>query len=329
MKNAHYREVGPVGIFYNEGMAWTLTLLGLALVVVAVIGCLGFLIELSVPKSITISAGVLAITLCLFAFVCHTHRVVGVNERAIVINRWSGQIVGDTRPSGTTTIPFLSGRVLSYPAEKSHEKCDDFTPSVQGGYEIKTHICFYFDASTVDWVNQFRRYNQSYTALSQGPWKNQLSPQVALATRNYIPSDLTNQRDKVTQDLFTTTGAWFKGEGITLNSIVLQNWDFTDAKIRDQYNQTIASQNQTLVYEQQLVAAQKQRDLQLYQQETKNEVLAAAARGELAYLNSLGVTDPDTIARILTIQYLQNLPTPPQNVILSTGGNVPPSAPTK
>lgn len=318
-----------MGVFYNEGTAWLLTVVGSALAVGAVYGCFSLLSERPLRIGVTVAAGIAAITLCMFAFVCHTHRVIGVNERAIVINRWTGQIVGDTRPSGTTRIPFLSSRVLTYPAEKSHETCDDFTPSVQGGYEIKTRVCFYFDASTVDWVNQFRRYNLSYTPLSAGPWQNQLSPQVALATRAYIPSDLTNQRDKVTQDILMTTGAWFKGEGITLNSVVLQNWDFTDAKIRDQYNQTIASQNQALVYEQQLVAAQKQRDLQLYQQETKNEVLAAAAQGEIAYLKALGVTDPDTIARILMIQYLQNLPNPPQNVVVSTGGNVQPSVPTK
>jgi hypothetical protein len=42
-----------------------------------------------------------------------------------------------------------------------------------------------------------------------------------------------------------------------------------------------------------------------------------------------GVTDPDTSARILMIQYLQKLHNPPQNAVVSTGGNVQHSVPTK
>src|SRR5689334_17046477 len=60
-------EVGTVGVFYNEGTAWLLTVVGLALAAGALYGCFSLMTERPLKVGVTIAAGIAAITLCMFA----------------------------------------------------------------------------------------------------------------------------------------------------------------------------------------------------------------------------------------------------------------------
>lgn len=251
-----------------------------------------------------------------------THRLVPVNTTAVVVNRWNSQPEDETRNPGFTSVP-LWAKVMEYPGQTNYEMCDDYTPSVKGGYEIATRICFYFDASRVDWHKQFVTYNKAGYSDLRVVWVNQLKQGISVAMAGYVPSELTEKRDEVVASITSSTADFFAKEGVQINKVTLFNWDFTSDQARSQYEQTMAVQNDILVQETQLQVSQKRRDVELYDIETTNLVLEQRAQGVTEYLTSLGITDQSVISQVLTILYLEGLDVPPGTLILNTGDSAP------
>lgn len=272
----------------------------------------------------------LGIVFCIWGFFFSmTHRVVPVNERGIVYDATTGSIVGEPRGSGLTSIPFFGSRIVTFPASINYQACQDFTPSVKGGYEVKLTTCFYIDASQVDWVLQFKRYNQFEVAKILEIWRNQVAPNVAGAMKEYTPQQLTYERDTISQVILKSVKPWFDKEGIPVNSVSLVNWDFTNKDVSAAFDQTILA-NTKQAQEQALFDASKvKRDRELFEADTRVQVANRVATGQKDAMQVLGIKSEEGVLQWFMLQWLQGLPTPPGNLILSLGEKLPVAVPTK
>jgi len=319
-----------MGFFAN--IIWTGVFAFLA-VVFAWLGITDMLSGLKKQDRGRIVRGILGILLCfLFVagyFFAATHGVVPVNKRVVVTSWATGQIIGGTRSSGLTSLPFWTGRMLEFNGGRDEQVCFDFTPSVEGGYEVVATTCFFVDLGSVDWVNQYSRYASNYDELLE-IWKNQLAQFVAVAVRAYRPQDLTAKRDEVADQIETNVRPWFKDERISLSRVFLKNWDFTNEKVAQSYDETIIAQTKVIVAQADYNAAIKQRDVDTYKATTANMVLESRTAALLEAMKDLEIHSEDARVDYLVIQWLTGIEDPAKlrAIVLNMGrGEVLPTVP--
>lgn len=255
---------------------------------------------------------VLCFVLSLWGF---THTVIGVNTKAIVVDKTRGQVIGTMRSSGLTSKPMFA-TVVEFPGAVNAPVCIDFTPSVKGGYGVKLNTCFFINGNKVDWLSQFTRYNPKDFEALKSTWQSALSPLVAGKVKDYAPDQLTSERAAVANDIKNATSDWFASEQISVTLISLANWDFTNPEVGKIYDSAIAAQAQRSVSEASLDAV-----------ETQIQVMKSLADGQVATMESLGLMSEDARVKWLTLQYLANLRQAPSAVILDTSGNAVPAIP--
>lgn len=277
--------------------------------------------------------GILCILLCLLLAAGYgfsaTHGIVPVNKRALVTSWATGQIIGETRSSGLTTLPLWTGDVLVFNGGRDEQVCFDFTPSVQGGYEVVVTTCFYLDLGMVDWVNQYRRYANEYESLLS-IWQNQLAQYVAVGVKQYRPQDLTENRDEVASKIEANVQPWFVAEGIPFSRVFLKNWDFTNEKVAQSYDETIIAQTKVIVATADYNAAIEQRKVDTFIAETANQVLEMRTSALLEAIDDLGIYSEESRIDYLLIQWLTTIEDPSmlRALVLNMGrGEVQPVVP--
>lgn len=294
---------------------WFVASLGLVLGVVCLIWAVNRLY-----RSDTLFAAVAGVGMVMFGLLflhAATNVVVGPNDRAVVVESTTGQVIGDVRTPGLTGVPLFGPQVITFPGAQNLEVCNDFTPSVKGGYGVKLTTCFYFNAGSVDWVTQFKRYNRySFDAL-KAAWFNQLSPLVAEVVKNVTPQQLTAERGSVAELMLSTMQPWFKKEGILVNSMSLPNWDFSNADVARVFDQTIVAQTAQAQEQAKFDAAQITRKTELYVVETQQLVAAEQWKA----LNALGITTEAGRLEWVKLQWLVGAK--PLMLIVDTTAGVP------
>jgi hypothetical protein len=317
-----------MGFFANTLWTWAFPILALVFLVIAAWRFLGGDSRYGITKG-RVAQGAVFLLLGLVCiagyFFSATHGVVPVNRKALVVNVATGQVVDGVRDSGLTTLPLWTGRVHTF-----HGGTDEqvFTPSVQGGYEVLVTTCFFIDLSEVDWLDQYSRYATGYDGLL-GVWKNQLAQYVAFAIKEYKPQQLTEDRNEVAEGIETQVRPWFRSEKIPLSRVYLANWDFTNEKVGEAYDQTIIAQTQQIVAEAEYDAAETRRKTAEYEAETANLVVTSRTEVLKEALDELEIDSEEWVIQYLTIQWLREVdPASLRSIVLNVGGQqVQPTVP--
>jgi hypothetical protein len=208
--------------------------------------------------------------------------------------------------------------------------CQNFTPSVKGGYEVKLTTCFYIDASNIDWAIQFKKYNNPDVNKIVEVWGNQIAPSIAGVVKDYTPQQLTYEREAISKGIFKSVQSWFESEGIVLRSAQFVNWDFTNKDVGAAFDQTILANTKQAQEQALFEAAKVRRDRELFEADTRVQVANRVATGQKDAMQVLGIKSEESVLQWFMIQWLQGLPTPPANLILSLGGgSLPVAVPTK
>jgi hypothetical protein len=236
-----------------------------------------------------------------------THYVVPANKVAIVIDMKTGQTVGGLRSPGVNSKSWIQKK-LEYPGQMNYLWCPVVTPSVRGGAEVETTVCFTFDASKVDWEKQYRAYNGDETFVLNG-WLNEfIQSTIAASISTFTPQQLTDERVKVEEAIKTNSLTWFTDNGIPLKTVTLRNWKFTSAEMTKAYEAAQVSVAKINAAENERKAAEVQ-------------VQTATLRYQACL--EAGFTSQEFCLGFLQLQWLQNLPTLPNNFVLSLGGGSP------
>jgi hypothetical protein len=296
-----------LGFLASGWIAWVAFLIAIVVI---------FVIIWRLMEGGLISAGIMAVVeiFLIWVFIFgNTHRVVPLNHKGVVIDRTVGNIIGATRNSGLTNVPFFGSTLYLFPSASNQQVCYDFTPSVKGGYEVKMNVCFYIDMSKMNWVKQIERYNQyDYNNLVK-VWIAQVSPKVAESIKEFMPADLTGQRAKVSQTILHATEEWFDSENMKLNNVAVANWNFTNPAVSQAYDQTVIAQT-----------AQMRAQAELDAAKTKLEAIQTMAEGQSVALKKLGIVGENATVQWLYLQYLQGLNATPIVVVNSGSGNSSP-----
>ena len=271
----------------------------------------------------------------LFAFGWHysaTHRVVPINERWVVVNKFKAEVEGGVRKSGITGKPLLGTKILKYPGAREQPFCIDYTPALKEGYEISTKICGVYDASDLNWVKLYSQYNFVEEVQMLDYWANQSKELVSLALKEVNYTKISTDRAGVSSDIRDTLLPWFSDFGVDVSRLQLTNWDFTSAEVRLEVDRASAASMRSTVETQLLEAAKIARERQLFEVETANLILAERGLGLQDLIDSLGIEDDSAKATIATqMTWFAYASTPPEGIqiILSVGGggNIPISIP--
>jgi hypothetical protein len=236
-----------------------------------------------------------------------THALVAPNKTMLVVNRSTGLPVGGLRQPGITSIPLWTSLRYVYPSQSEYQWCPVFTPSIKNGVGVTMTICFTIDASQIDWLEQFQRYNGNEAVVTTA-WQNALQDQVAIAVSIYESRDLTNQRNVVTDAILTQLKPWFVPHGITVKQIGLKDWSFTSEAMNIAYEQAQLAQTKIDVANAELQAAQ----IQVQTAKIRRDACTAA-----------GLTSEAACLQYLQLQWLAGLPQAPANLVVSLGGSAP------
>lgn len=256
-----------------------------------------------------------------------THAVVPMYTSAVVVDKTTSKIVGNVREPGLLEVPLLGSAVYYYPAATNAERCEDFTPSVKGGYEVSLKLCFYLNADKVDWPNQISRYNRPDWDNLWAAWANQLAPLVAKGIKDSPPQDLTNKRDTVSDSIKSNVAGFFETEKVPLNSLSLRNWKFTNPDMQKEFDKTLIAQTQSATEQAGLDAAVIARQRELYVADTDVQKANKMAEGQRTAMKTLGISSEDGVIHWLTIQWLLGNKNAQSIIIDTTSGGVKPAVP--
>ena len=297
-----------MGFLANGVCAW----ISLVLCLIAVVSAIAFIMNDDIGKSNLVGSaffGMFALLFIFEFFFGNTHQVIPLNYKAVVVDSTTGKIVGDTRSSGMTDFPFFGSSLYKFPSATNQNICKDFTPSVQGGYEVKINICFYVDTSNADWVTQIKKYNKYEYEELVNLWIPQIAPKIAESVKDYIPADLTGKRAEVSAKLLENTKAVFAKENLVLNNVALTNWDFTNPEVAKAYDQTVVART-----------AQMKAQAELDASQTSLKALEVMSEGQSLSLKKLGISGENAVVQWLYLQWLQKSNTTPV-VVVNSGGN--------
>jgi hypothetical protein len=248
-----------------------------------------------------------------------THRVVPPNQRWLFIDTAAGEVLTPVRNPGLTEKPFWFYKLIKFPGAKQQPFCLDFLPALKEGYEIKATVCGTYDASTLDWADQYQRHNFTSAEEMLAFWSNQGKDAIREVFSKITYAELNSDPVAVSSKVGESLSTWLAGEGVSSSGLVLSNWDLTSEAVKAQIDQASAASFQKTVEEQRLTAAEVARKRQLYEVETANLVLQARAVGLKSLFSQLGITDPNAMAQIVstTIWYslVQNAPDRVQIVV--------------
>lgn len=307
-----------MGFLANPIAVWILFIVCVILLVVAFIQFLD-----SEFGSAVLFGGLMVIA----GFAWHygaTHRVVPPNQRWLVINTANGEVDGETRTSGIIKKPFALYQINKYPGASEQPACIDYTPALQEGYEILTHICFVYDASALDWEDQFSDHNFTTETQMLSYWSDQTKEQVSTSLMGVNYTEIVTNRAGVATKIRESLIPWFDEIGVSVSNIQLSNWDFTNPDVKAAVNQASAASMRSTIEKQLFEASKLARERQIYETTTSNLVLEERGKGLESLFQSLNITD-DAAKAYLASQmtwytYAQNPPAGVQ-IILGIGGN--------
>lgn len=314
-------------------LGWLSGTLGIVLGALLILGSIGLFFGIAsfeakdggrkaiLPSSVV---GILGVALLLFAI---TNFVVPLNQQGVVIDQTTGRIFG-TFNSGMGYKPLLGSYVSYFPVGTNIEECQEYTPSISGGYEVKLKVCYYIDTTKIDWGKMIMKYNKfDYVELKK-TWVSQLMQYVAISVKDLSPQQLTFERDKVVASIKAGTSPWFENENMKLSMVVLANWDFVNKAVADAFDQTIQYQTLKNKAEAELQAAEVERKKKLYVQETENQVLKTKVDGQVNAMKTLCTLASEDGMDCLTYLYLSEKGASP-TLIINSGGSTVPVLPVK
>lgn len=258
--------------------------------------CYFFLHEIW-PGVIATFVAIIILVICWYT--AATGFFVPVNQVALLVDNANGTVIGNKLPAGIQHRSILNTDYLLYPAATEQEWCADYTPSIQGGFEVKLTICVYYDASNTDWASIFSKTNKRSDGEVYAYWQNQLRSTVAETVKTLQRVDLTDNRATVQESLKKAMGTWFNELGIAVISVKLPNWDFTSDSVRQAFDDNATSQAGLLQAKANLEKAASERELQLFQADTQIQVLDALAKGQSAALDELKINSDQARAWFL------------------------------
>lgn len=310
-----------MGILANPVAVWIAFIIGAILFVITLY--LLFNEDADATSRVgAIITGLLCVVVGLAWFYGTTHRVVPINERWVIVNTANGTIEGQTRSSGITTKPFLMYSIKRYPGVAQQPFCLDYTPALKEGYEITTHVCGTYDASTINWSQMYTRYNFNSEEAMIKYWSNQSKELVSAALLNADYTTIVTNRSEVSKAIRDSLAPWFSEFGVSVSNLQLTNWDFTSPDVRAQVDAASAASMKKTVESQLLEAAKIARERQLYEVQTANLVLAERGNGLEALFAALNITDDNAKAWLASqmswLAYAQN---PPDGVNVFIGAD--------
>jgi hypothetical protein len=317
-KNIHSEKekiMSFLGLIANPWAVWIFFIL--AIVGVCVTIALAFSDDM---KFIAIATGIVTVLLVIGWVYSVGHRLVPINSSALIVDKTTSTVVGDLRPAGITTKPFWSGAMVTFPANPLYEWCPDFTPSTVGTYEVKVTVCFYIDASKVDWKGQYLS-RRGGTDVIFPAIQNTMAQKVASVIKNYKPLELTTKRDQVSDDLFNMALNSLKDEGIPLVRVSLKNWDFTNPNVRAAFDEAVISQTLVDKAQADLAAAEVEREAQQYRANTANLISSDLAAGYSKACQTLGISQEDLMLNCVSTLWLAGLKNPPANLVVGVGSS--------
>lgn len=224
--------------------------------------------------------------------------------------------------AGIISRPFF-GSIYTYPASSNMERCEVFTPAIKGSYGITAEICFYVDASSIDWLAEVNKTGTFDANAIMGTWRNNVVGDVAKTVKPFTPEELNDKRDVVEADIFEKVNPWFAERGIVLNNVSFKNWDFTSPEVAAAFDTSIVSQRKITEQAALLEAAKIAREREVYEANTALFVAESQKRS----LETLGLEGSDAV-NYLWIKALSDGQKVPDVVILGAGG-VPVTVPIK
>lgn len=243
-----------------------------------------------------------------------THRVIPHNNVALTVT--ASEVSTKLQGPGLAKKPLLAS-FRYFPSASQAELCQKYTPSVKGGYGVNIDLCFYFDASGVDWSSMVSRYGTTDTGTIYKRWQNQLSPFIAGSTKEFTPAELTDERAKVSSIIRESITPWFVDESVTLSRVALTNWDFSNPDVGAAFDKAIVYQNLVTEENARKAAAEVSRGRQLYEVETANLV----AKEQSKVLVNLSLEDDMAKVQFLFMQQLFTNPEALKAVVLNVGGS--------
>lgn len=274
---------------------------------------------------------VVTVVIAICWYTAATGFFVPVNQLALLVDNSNGSIIGQMLPAGIQHRSLFNTDYFFYPGATQEEWCSEYTPSVEGGYEVKLTICTYYDAANTDWAKVFTQTNKRNSDDIYAYWQNQLRTIVANTIKDFKSTDLTDFRPKVEEALTSSMGAWFRDKGILVVSIRLPNWDYSNPAVAAAFDNTATSQAGAQQAKSNMDKAESERTLQLYMADTQNKVLNAIATGGAQALDILGIKDQQARAWYLVQRDILTLlaSRPNATIVVSVGGQsvtIPPSA---
>jgi hypothetical protein len=236
-----------------------------------------------------------------------THFVVEPNTTALIVDRSTGSTVGAMLTPGVHAKSWLQIKYV-YPGQKNYVWCPQVTPSVKGGAEVVVTVCFTFDASAVNWQSQFLAYNGDDKVVFDGWLSENVQTSIASSIAAFVPQQLTDNRIAVENTISTNLLAWFAEKGVNLRMVALRNWQFTSPDMKAAYEAAQVSIAQIEKANNEQAAA-------------KIQAVTASMRAESC--SAAGFTNEQYCLGFLQLQWLQGLPSLPNNFVLSLGGNTP------
>ena len=252
-----------------------------------------------------------------------TSTVVAPNTTLLVVDSASGKPDPNLRKPGLVGVPFLGSQTFSYPTQTAWQWCPAYTPSVKGGASVTVTICYTVDASEVDWLAEYLKYNGDVTIVTDG-WQRETSQLVAETIANYDPRQLTNQRGDVVNALALKTAEWWATRvRVAPQVIVLANWQFANQALNDAYDQALLSQTQVDKANFELEAARVQMETAYVRADAQVEVAKRLAVGQSEACRLASMNTTEACLEYLRVIWLNSQT--PQNLIVSVGGDANPA----
>ena len=242
-----------------------------------------------------------------------THASVPAQYTGITRNSITQEVRGPYG-SGIVPKPFF-GKSYNMPASQSFERCEQFTPSIKGSYGITVDVCFYYNASAVDWVKEVNLTGSFDADYIMSTWRNSIVRDVAKTVKYYTPEQLGAESDKVETQLYDNVEPWFTERGIPLKSVSFKNWDFTSETVGQSFDESIVSQRKITEQSALFEASKISRERETFEAETAKLV----AEEQMKAIKALGLKD-DQIVEWLWIKLLSDQDEVPDTVILGNAG---------
>lgn len=168
-----------------------------------------------------------------------THYIISNQTVGITKNAFTQKLDFQAN-SGIITKPFF-GSVHMFPSSTSFERCEQYTPSIRGSYGVTVDVCFYYNTSTVNWLEEVKSTGSLNANEIMLVWRNSVVGKVASSVKDYTPEQLSDNRLEVEQAILANVLPWYQERGIELVTISLKDWDFTSPDVAKAFDESIIS----------------------------------------------------------------------------------------